>query len=257
MGFLGGLLGIGILLGIVGCFMAFSAETDIERIKEARAESANAAITQPPTENPDTDSEASAPKVGADTTKSSKPTISTSAKREEAAQQKMVIGLIMLLVGMFLACLSAIPAYIIVYRAWKCLQPGGFARTSPGKAIGFMFIPVFQWYWLFQAVYGLSNDWNRTVETYSSIRNAPRMSTGLFLTFCIGWCCQPLGLIMLFPMLSQACKGINYFVYRPKAGGQGGIFGGPGPGTAAVPEQAPAAQPAQGGLNIGGGFTRR
>lgn len=138
--------------------------------------------------------------------------------------------------GYLLSILSFIPFYMTIYRAWKCLQPGGLARTPPGKAIGFMFIPFFNIYWLFQAIYGLANDWNRTMDTYPDLKSAPRLSPGVFLTCCIGFFLQPLGLIMMFPVVSQMCKGVNFFAYRPHPGQ--GVFSGTG-----------------GGFQIGGGYT--
>jgi hypothetical protein len=61
--------------------------------------------------------------------------------------------------GGVIATLSVIPFYTTLYRAWKCLQPGGLARTTPGKAIGFLFIPFFNLYWIFQAI-NATTIWN-------------------------------------------------------------------------------------------------
>lgn len=159
----------------------------------------------------------------------------------------MGVGAILALIGYLLVILSAIPMYMYVYRAWVCLQPGGLARSTPGKAIGFLFIPFFNYYWIFQAFNGLAKDWNRTVSTYSDLKLAPRLSEGVFLTFCIGCFLPPLGPIMLFPVMSQLCKGINFFAFRPMPGQLGTLGGGGGAlggGTT-------------GGLKIGGGFTVR
>lgn len=161
------------------------------------------------------------------------------AELTNAQAGTMGIGSILALIGYLMMILSFIPMYINLYRAWSCLQPGGLARTTPGKGIGFLFIPFFNYYWLFMAFYGLAKDWNQTTSTYSDIQAAPKLSEGVFLTFCIGCFLPPLSLIMLFPVMSQMCKGINFFAFRPKPG-QPGVAGA-----------------AQGGLNIGGGFTVR
>src|SRR5690606_31357680 len=105
----------------------------------------------------------------------------------------------MIPLGAVIAALSVIPLYIILYRAWKCLQPGRLARTTPGQAIGFMFIPFFNIYWFFQAFWGLAKDWNRTVGTYPDLKSTPRLSEGLFLAYCI----PPLSAFLVFPVLSQ------------------------------------------------------
>lgn len=150
--------------------------------------------------------------------------------------------------GYLTTILSVIPFYITLFRAWKCLQPGGMARSTPGKAIGFMFIPFFNLYWIFMAINGLAADWNRTVTTFEDLKAAPRLSEGVFLTLCIGMFLQPLGLIMMFPALSQMSKGVNFFSFRPKPGQSVfGDSGGTGGGTVTQ---------AAGGLRIGGGFTQ-
>lgn len=129
-------------------------------------------------------------------------------------------------IGFLLMLISTILGYIYLYRAWKCLEFGGYARTSPGKAIGFMFIPFFNLYWLFQGIGGLPKDWNNTVSAYQELQPAPRMSEGVFLTVCI---CTlvfpPVNLVMMFIIMSQICKGINFFAFRPvkHAGGPAGF----------------------------------
>ena len=48
---------------------------------------------------------------------------------------------------------------ILVYRMWTVIPPD-LARTTPGKAVGFLFIPVFNLYWWFVALWGWAQDWN-------------------------------------------------------------------------------------------------
>jgi hypothetical protein len=68
--------------------------------------------------------------------------------------------------------------YILLYRFWHVIQ-SGTARTSPGKAVGFCFIPFFNLYWLYVAIVGLAVDMNN----YCNERNmqCPRVSEGLAL----------------------------------------------------------------------------
>lgn len=47
--------------------------------------------------------------------------------------------------------------YVLLYRNWKIIQFGN-VRTTPSKAVGFCFIPLFNMYWIFEAFYGLSLD---------------------------------------------------------------------------------------------------
>ena len=119
-------------------------------------------------------------------------------------------------IGSILSLIAVILAMMYLYRAWHILrwnQP----RTTPGKAIGFLFIPCFNIYWIYVAYRGLAEDWNRTMASFPDLTLAPRMSSGLFLTYCIcvwsviGTVAAPiLGLIML----SQICRGINFMASR-------------------------------------------
>ena len=65
---------------------------------------------------------------------------------------------------------------------WSSIQDGN-ARTSPGKAVGFMFIPLFNIYWIFQALWGYSKDYNEYLRRHSI--QAKPLCEGLFLTACI------------------------------------------------------------------------
>lgn len=65
---------------------------------------------------------------------------------------------------------------ILLYRHWFVLQGHG-ARTTPGRAVGFGFIPVFCFYWWFVAYAGLATDTNRYLAE-SGIAGC-RMSRGL------------------------------------------------------------------------------
>jgi hypothetical protein len=60
---------------------------------------------------------------------------------------------------------SAVLEYILLYKLWKIVQDG-FASTTPGKAVGFMFIPFFNYYWFFRAYWGLAKDENRFIDRH-------------------------------------------------------------------------------------------
>ncbi|MES2982368.1 MAG: DUF4339 domain-containing protein [Verrucomicrobiota bacterium] len=137
------------------------------------------------------------------------------------------LGGILLFIGCMVYMVSWIPFYIYLYRAWFCLQAGG-PQTTPGKAVGFLFIPFFSIYWIFVGIYGLPKDWNRIVSSYDDLKAAPRLSETTFLLFCIGMFIFPLAVIMMFPLMSQLCKGINFFAARRTAVANAGYsaFGG-------------------------------
>jgi hypothetical protein len=71
---------------------------------------------------------------------------------------------------------------IILYRHWWLLQGHG-ARTTPGKAVGFSFIPLFNFYWWFVAYAGLAKDNNAYMDKVGI--QGTRVSHGLALSVCI------------------------------------------------------------------------
>ncbi|MEA5079777.1 MAG: DUF4339 domain-containing protein [Anaerolineaceae bacterium] len=75
----------------------------------------------------------------------------------------LFVGL-MCVFGLFLFA-SAILTYVILYKFWRVVQDG-YASTSAGKAVGFMFIPFFNFYWMFRAYWGLSKDLNQYIQRH-------------------------------------------------------------------------------------------
>ena len=65
---------------------------------------------------------------------------------------------------------------------WTIIQDGN-ARTTPGKAVGFCFIPFFSLYWIFVAYLGLAKDMNAYCDARSI--SGPKISEALALTTCI------------------------------------------------------------------------
>jgi GYF domain 2 len=92
------------------------------------------------------------------------------------------IPLAFIVIGFFTAAAAGVIAYILLYRYWQVIQDGN-VRTTPGKAVGYSFIPFFNFYWIFQAFHGLTQDMNRYVRERNI--QAPAVSEGLGLTFCI------------------------------------------------------------------------
>ncbi|MEW6096676.1 MAG: hypothetical protein AB1567_09145 [bacterium] len=68
------------------------------------------------------------------------------------------------------------------YKAWASIQDG-FARTTPGKAVGFLFIPFYNFYWIFQVIWGFAKDYNSYIDRHGV--SASKLPEGLFLSSCI------------------------------------------------------------------------
>lgn len=68
--------------------------------------------------------------------------------------------LLLPLVGGELALLySAAVSAVLWYKAWRAVQDG-HARTTPGKAVGLLFVPFYNFYWVFEAYWGFAKDCN-------------------------------------------------------------------------------------------------
>jgi len=91
-------------------------------------------------------------------------------------------GVPIMLLGFLAMIYSTVIMCILVYKMWKAIQDG-HERTTPGKAVGFLFIPFFNLYWIFQAFWGFSVDYNAFIERHSITAN--KLPVGLFLTYAI------------------------------------------------------------------------
>ncbi len=103
--------------------------------------------------------------------------------------------------------------FIFIYKIWKAIPPK-VARTKPGKAVGFLFIPIFNIYWWFVALWGWSRDWNTYAER--SEPKLPRVSEGIPLAIGVFYAMgSSIGLIAYFagaPLLAIALFSPNYIL---------------------------------------------
>ncbi len=83
-------------------------------------------------------------------------------------------------VGILLSGYAFVVLAIFIYKIWKAI-PSNIARTTPGKASGFLFIPVFNVIWYFPALWGWSQDWN----AYSACSEGRLRRTSEILSFLV------------------------------------------------------------------------
>jgi hypothetical protein len=104
---------------------------------------------------------------------------------------------------------------ILIHRMWVAIQPGK-PRTTPGQAVGFLFIPFFNFYWIFQAYLGWTKDYNRYVASESI--PAPQVSEGFAMTICVLMVCSAIpyvgmvialvNMVFLGLFLNQVCDAL-------------------------------------------------
>ncbi|MGD0353740.1 MAG: tetratricopeptide repeat protein [Dehalococcoidia bacterium] len=94
----------------------------------------------------------------------------------------VVIGLLLILIAIPMYIYSFVVGSLLVYRMWESIQDG-YVRATPAKAVGFLFVPYFNLYWIFQALWGFSKDCNQYIDRHQvTVRKLPE---GLSLAFCI------------------------------------------------------------------------
>ena len=101
---------------------------------------------------------------------------------------------------------AAVLKFITLFKSWNQIQDG-HQRTSPSMAVGFCFIPIFHFYWVFVAVRGLAVDMNAYLRRYNI--PAPPISEGLALALCISSVAL---LPMLFIPIINIAAGIGVIV---------------------------------------------
>lgn len=91
---------------------------------------------------------------------------------------------------------------LILYRGWQAVQDGS-AQASPGKAVGFCFIPFFNLYWNFIAHYGLMKEFNRLADARG--RPDHKVNEGIALTYsiltatiCLAMLAAPFGVVFIW-----------------------------------------------------------
>jgi len=93
---------------------------------------------------------------------------------------------------------------VILWKMWSSIQDGS-ARTTPGKAILFLFIPFFNIYWIFQVWGGFPTDYNNYIDRRRL--PVPHLSAGVFKAY------PALILVTAIPFLGILAALINPFLF--------------------------------------------
>lgn len=124
------------------------------------------------------------------------------------------------LASVFPGSIGLLSLLILVFKKWRKIQ-GPHSRMTPGKAVGLLFVPIFNVYWIFQVFWGFSKDYNAwATQTNSSARRLP---IGWFLVHAVlvFFLCAPvLGLFAapLFAVgLIMTCGAVNTTPPAPRA----------------------------------------
>ena len=115
----------------------------------------------------------------------------------------LIIALIAISGVLFLV-VHIVVTFTLIRKMWASIQDG-HARTTPGKAIGFLFIPFFNLYWIFQVWGGFPKDYNNYVERHRL--QVPLLASGIYIAYAV------LILLSVIPFLNILTVIIGYFVF--------------------------------------------
>jgi hypothetical protein len=110
---------------------------------------------------------------------------------------------LLLLILILFSVYGAIVFLAFIYRMWSSIQDG-CARATPGEAVGKLFIPVYNLFWIFQIFPGFATDYNDFVNRHRL--NLPYLSSGLMTAYC------SLVILSLIPVIGILISLVNFFV---------------------------------------------
>ena len=102
---------------------------------------------------------------------------------------------------------SYVPHFVFIYYFWKSI-PKRFARTTPGKAMGFLFIPFFNLYWYFVAFLCGSEDIDKALADYArqGRNRGERPSYAGNAGGLVAAICLVVGVATFFPIVFYFCS---------------------------------------------------
>lgn len=109
----------------------------------------------------------------------------------------LIFGGVLALLGTVVGIYSTVVRFVLYYKMWAAIQDD-HVRTSPGKAVGFLLVPLLNIYWAVYMFVGFARDYNDYAQRHS-IRTE-RLSEGLFLQYAILWIFLDISFITLYAL---------------------------------------------------------
>ncbi len=135
---------------------------------------------------------------------------------EYTTPREKPITIVLFCILFLLAIFGAVTFCVLIYKMWAAIQDG-HARTTPGKALGFLFIPFFNLYWMFQVFPGFAKDYNAYVDRQDL--GVPHLSTALFTAYCalilcgfiplVGIAADIAAFVVGIAMIAKICDAVN------------------------------------------------
>ncbi|MCX6316145.1 MAG: hypothetical protein NTW29_02565 [Bacteroidetes bacterium] len=126
-------------------------------------------------------------------------------------------------------CMIMLVVHLVkfLHNCWTSIQSDGYAITTPTKAVGFLFIPIFNFYWIFITYFGLSRQINSYIDRHQLDKRL-YSKKGQTLAFCIftvasvlipfvGWfACSLISIILYFMVITDIRKSSLYVAENQK-----------------------------------------
>jgi hypothetical protein len=113
----------------------------------------------------------------------------------------IALGGVLIGVGTLSLLASVVIFCVFLYKVWELIQDG-HARTGPGLAVGLLFVPFFNCYWVFVAIRGLALDLHDYLRRHGPREVVPP-SPALAVAFCVLFICSqvPYLQFLIIPLL--------------------------------------------------------
>ncbi|MEZ6212259.1 MAG: hypothetical protein R3B46_13595 [Phycisphaerales bacterium] len=130
------------------------------------------------------------------------------------------IPLYFVCVGPFVLIAAVVFWAMLLFKSWNQIQDG-HQETTPGQAVGFMFIPLFNLYWQFIAILKLTRNLNAYGRRYDIA--FPEVNEGMAKVACILSCIpivNAVGMIMHLIVMHQV-RGASMAIAQARLEGRG------------------------------------
>lgn len=109
----------------------------------------------------------------------------------------------LLMVSWLPMLISGIMMFVFIYKMWSGINDGQ-SRITPGKAVGFLFIPLFNYYWIFMALPGFATDYNNYLQRHGL--QHPKISQGLILGAMF---IPVVNIVLWWIVIGKICDGVS------------------------------------------------
>ncbi|MBI4481044.1 MAG: hypothetical protein HY651_13580 [Acidobacteria bacterium] len=127
--------------------------------------------------------------------------------------------LILIAANLLLALVAGIIFLVFLYRMWAAIQDGQ-VRTSPGRAVGLLFVPLFNFFWLFYVFAGFRREYNALLQrhalTLPPLRKGLSVAVPVLTLFGSLVSLAPFGFVLTVPVfgvvllpVGRVCDAVN------------------------------------------------